>query len=109
MREHAQPPGHPSTVAALVELGDVLADLGRCREALPLYVRAQTAADAPDMPPYLPIASRLGRGHCLVAIGQRAAAVPLLRDALARNADPKTDDDRKLAAQVNAELARATK
>jgi eukaryotic-like serine/threonine-protein kinase len=109
VREQALAPGHPSTVASLVELGDALAELGRCAEALPNYERAQTAADGPDMPPYLPIAARLGRGHCLVALGRRAAAVPLLRDALARNPDPKTDDDRKLAAQARAELERATK
>jgi tetratricopeptide (TPR) repeat protein/predicted Ser/Thr protein kinase len=107
VREKALPPGHPALVASLVDLGEALVDVGRCKDALAIYARAQAAADGPDIPPYLPVAARLGRGHCLVATGQKAAALPILREAVARLGEPKTDDDRKLADQAKAELARA--
>ncbi len=107
IRQHALPAGHPSIVSSLINVADVLADLARCKDAQTLYARAAEHSDGPDVPPYLAIAVRLGRGRCLVDAGQRATAVPILREALARNIDPQGDEDRGLRALTRFLLAQA--
>ncbi|NVB81751.1 MAG: tetratricopeptide repeat protein, partial [Kofleriaceae bacterium] len=107
IREQVLPPGHPSTVSSQIDVGDVLAELGRCKEALPIYEAAQKLTDGPEVPPYLAIAVRIGRGRCLVETHHQAAALQPLREALARNEHPEVVDDRKLRVMTNFELAQA--
>lgn len=107
VREKVYPKGHLNIVSSLINIGDVLADLNRCKEALALYERAQQSADGPDVPPYLGISARLGRGRCAVEEKQYATALPPLRDALARNANPQDPDDIRLRAQTRFLLAQA--
>ncbi len=107
LREKLLPPGHPSLVSSQIDVADVLADLGRCKEALAIYEAAQKHTDGPEVPPYLAIAARLGRGRCLVETRRQAAAIAPLREALARNEHPDVDDDRKLRAMTNFVLAQA--
>ena len=71
LRERILPPGHPSTVSSQIDVADVLADLGRCKEALAIYEAAQQHTDGPEVPPYLAIAARIGRGRCLVETKRR--------------------------------------
>lgn len=107
IREKVLPKGHPSITSSLINIGDILADLERCKDAVDLYRRAQQGADSPDVPPYLAIAARLGQGRCLVETEQHKAALVPLREALARNATPENVDDRRLRAQTNFVLAQA--
>ena len=94
-------------MSSQINIGDVLADLEKCKEALALYEKAQKNSDGPDVPPYLAIAARLGRGRCSVETGKPALAIPPLRDALARNAKPADPDDKRLRAQTRFVLAQA--
>ncbi|HEY5949349.1 MAG TPA: serine/threonine-protein kinase [Kofleriaceae bacterium] len=107
LREKILPPGHPALTSSQINVADILADLERYPEAIALYERAQQTADGPNVPPYLAIAARLGRGRCLVELRQFKAAIPVLREALARNPNPEVADDVHLRAGANFVLAQA--
>jgi tetratricopeptide (TPR) repeat protein/predicted Ser/Thr protein kinase len=107
INQRTLPPQHPDVVATMIDHADSLTALARWSDALAAYEQAAPLADGPEMPPYLAIAARLGRGRCLVELGRGGAAVKPLREALTRNAEPAGTDDLRLRGWTEFVLARA--